>query len=148
MHVCTLVGARPQFVKAAAVSPALEEAGIKETLIHSGQHYDELLSQVFFEELGVPPPILNLEVGSGSHAAQTGEIMVRLEQFINETGPYDAAIVYGGYKYNPCRSFGCGEREYPPCTCGSRCKEFQLVNARRDQSDSHRPCIRMAVCAN
>ncbi|MCY3630174.1 MAG: UDP-N-acetylglucosamine 2-epimerase, partial [Bacteroidetes bacterium] len=95
MHVCTLVGARPQFVKAAAVSPALKEAGIKETLIHSGQHYDELLSQVFFDELGVPPPISNLEVGSGSHAVQTGEIMVRLEQFIKETGPYDAVIVYG-----------------------------------------------------
>ena len=95
MHVCTLVGARPQFVKAAAVSPALKEVGIRETLIHSGQHYDELLSQVFFDELGVPPPVSNLEAGSGSHAAQTGEIMVRLEQFIEETGPYDAVIVYG-----------------------------------------------------
>lgn len=95
MHVCTLVGARPQFVKAAAVSPALREVGIRESLIHSGQHYDELLSQVFFDELGVPPPALNLEVGSGSHAAQTGEIMVRLEQFVHETGPYDALIVYG-----------------------------------------------------
>ena len=95
MHVCTLVGARPQFVKAAAVSPALKEAGIRETLIHSGQHYDELLSQVFFDELGVPPPVSNLEAGSGSHAAQTGDIMVRLEKFIEETGPYDAVIVYG-----------------------------------------------------
>ncbi|MDE2770250.1 MAG: UDP-N-acetylglucosamine 2-epimerase (non-hydrolyzing) [Bacteroidota bacterium] len=95
MHVCTLVGARPQFVKAAAVSPALKEAGIKETLIHSGQHYDTLLSQVFFEELGVPAPVSNLEAGSGSHAKQTGDIMVRLERFIEETGPYDAVIVYG-----------------------------------------------------
>ena len=95
MHVCTLVGARPQFVKAAAVSPALKEIGIKETLIHSGQHYDELLSQIFFDELGVPPPVSNLEVGSSSHAVQTGKIMVRLEQFIKETGPYDAVIVYG-----------------------------------------------------
>ncbi len=95
MHVCTLVGARPQFVKAAAVSPALKEAGITETLIHSGQHYDRMLSQVFFEELGVPEPVANLEVGSGSHARQTGEIMVQLERFIEDTGPYDAVIVYG-----------------------------------------------------
>ncbi|MCY4158613.1 MAG: UDP-N-acetylglucosamine 2-epimerase (non-hydrolyzing) [Bacteroidetes bacterium] len=95
MHVCTLVGARPQFIKAAAVSPALKEAGIKETLVHSGQHYDKLLSQVFFDELGVPAPVVNLETGSGSHATQTGYIMVRLEKFINETGPYDAVIVYG-----------------------------------------------------
>ncbi len=95
IHVCTLVGARPQFVKAAAVSPALLESGIKETLIHSGQHYDESLSQVFFDELGVPPPVSNLGVGSGSHAAQTAEIMIRFEQFVNETGPYHAIIVYG-----------------------------------------------------
>ena len=95
MHVCTLVGARPQFVKAAAVSPALKEAGIRETLVHSGQHYDELLSQIFFDELGVDPPVVNLEVGSGSHAKQTGAIMVQLEHFIEESGPYDAIIVYG-----------------------------------------------------
>ena len=95
MHVCTLVGARPQFVKAAAVSPALYESGIKETLVHSGQHYDKLLSQVFFDELGVPSPTANLESGSGSHATQTGDIMVRFEQFLQETGPYGAVIVYG-----------------------------------------------------
>lgn len=95
MHVCTLVGARPQFVKAAALSPTLKKVGIKETLIHSGQHYDKLLSQVFFDELGIPSPVANLEVGSNSHAVQTGEIMVRFEQFIKETKPYDAVIVYG-----------------------------------------------------
>jgi len=95
MHVCTLVGARPQFIKAAAVSPALTKAGINETLIHSGQHYDKLLSQIFFDELGVPAPAANLEAGSGSHAAQTGDIMVKFEGFIRDTGPYDAVIVYG-----------------------------------------------------
>ena len=95
MRVCTLVGARPQFVKASAVSPALQEAGITETLVHSGQHYDRLLSQIFFDELGVPEPVVNLEVGSGSHAKQTGDIMLQLERFIENTGPYDAIIVYG-----------------------------------------------------
>ena len=95
MHICTLVGARPQFVKAAAVSPALKEAGIQETVVHSGQHYDRLLSQVFFDELGVPAPAANLDIGSGSHAVQTGEIMARYEKFIDETGPYDAILVYG-----------------------------------------------------
>ena len=95
MHVCTLVGARPQFVKAAALSPALKKAGIQETLVHSGQHYDSLLSQVFFEELGIPAPVSNLRVGSGSHARQTGKIMAELERFLEKTGPYDAVIVYG-----------------------------------------------------
>ncbi|MCY4170494.1 MAG: UDP-N-acetylglucosamine 2-epimerase (non-hydrolyzing) [Bacteroidetes bacterium] len=95
MHVCTLVGARPQFVKAAALSPKLKEFGIKETLVHSGQHYDSTLSQVFFDELAIPAPQINLEVGSSSHAKQTGDIMVRFEQYINGTGPYDIVIVYG-----------------------------------------------------
>jgi len=95
MHVCTLIGARPQFVKAAALSPKLRESGIEETVVHSGQHYDSLLSQVFFDELGIPAPKINLEVGSSSHAQQTADIMVRLEQFVKETGPYDAMIVYG-----------------------------------------------------
>ena len=95
MHICTLVGARPQFIKAAALSPALKEAGIQETLVHSGQHYDTLLSQVFFEELEIPAPVSNLGAGSGSHARQTGKIMVELERFLEETGPYDAFIVYG-----------------------------------------------------
>jgi len=95
MHVCTLIGARPQFVKAAALSPKLRESGIEETVVHSGQHYDSLLSQVFFDELDIPAPKINLEVGSSSHAQQTADIMVRLEQFVKETGPYDAMIVYG-----------------------------------------------------
>jgi len=95
MHVCTLIGARPQFVKAAALSPKLRESGIEETIVHSGQHYDSLLSQVFFDELGIPVPKINLEVGSSSHAQQTADIMVRLGQFIKETGPYHAMIVYG-----------------------------------------------------
>jgi len=95
MHVCTLVGARPQFVKAAAVGRSLKAIGIRETLVHSGQHYDELMSQVFFDELGVDPPASNLFAGSGSHAKQTAEIMIRFDEFIKEKGPFDAVVVYG-----------------------------------------------------
>ena len=89
------MGARPQFVKAAAVSPALNAAGIQETLVHTGQHYDASLSQVFFDELGVPSPDINLSVGSASHARQTGQIMERLEGFILKDGPFDAVLLYG-----------------------------------------------------
>ena len=95
MQVCTLVGARPQFVKAAAVGRSLKTASIRETLVHSGQHYDELMSQIFFDELGVDPPVSNLFVGSGSHAKQTAEIMIRFEELLEEWGPFDAMIVYG-----------------------------------------------------
>ena len=95
MRVCTVVGARPQFVKAAAVSPALKEAGIHEVMVHTGQHYDTALSQVFFDELGVPSPDINLSVGSASHARQTGQIMERLETFIGQEDPFDAVLLYG-----------------------------------------------------
>ena len=95
MRICTVVGARPQFVKAAAVSPALQSVGIEEILVHTGQHYDASLSQVFFDELGVPKPHTNLSVGSGSHAVQTGSIMERLEAFVREAEPFDAVLLYG-----------------------------------------------------
>lgn len=95
MRICTVVGARPQFVKAAAVSPALIAAGIQEVLVHTGQHYDAGLSQVFFDELGIPNPAKNLTVGSGSHAKQTGAIMERLEAFIQGEPDFDAVLLYG-----------------------------------------------------
>lgn len=93
MNVLSIVGARPQFVKAAAVSRALRE-NHTETLIHTGQHYDEELSDVFFEELAIPQPDHNLGVGSASHATQTAEMMVRLESVIGDTCP-DVVLVYG-----------------------------------------------------
>lgn len=95
MHVCTVVGARPQFVKAAVVSRALRQAGIKERMVHTGQHYDDDMNAVFFDELGIATPEVNLAVGSGTHGAQTGEIMVRLEQYL-QAGPAPACVlVYG-----------------------------------------------------
>lgn len=93
-RICTLVGARPQFVKAAIVSQKLEACGVSELLVHSGQHYDNLMSEVFFEELGLKNPAYNLGVGSGSHAVQTGEIMMRLEKILQDTS-VEALMVYG-----------------------------------------------------
>ena len=88
-----MVGNRPQFVKAAAVSRHLRESA-EEILVHTGQHYDRELSEIFFEELGLPPPDHQLGVGSGSHAGQTGAIMTRLEPLVAEVAP-DAVLVYG-----------------------------------------------------
>jgi len=93
MKVLTVVGNRPQFVKAAAVSRHLRERAT-ETLVHTGQHYDRELSDLFFEELGLPPPEHELGVGSGSHAEQTGETMVRLEPLAEAERP-DAVLIYG-----------------------------------------------------
>lgn len=79
LKVATIVGARPQFIKAAPVSRALRQAGHQEFLIHTGQHYDYEMSRIFFQELGVPEPDVNLEVGSGSHGWQTGQMLMRIE---------------------------------------------------------------------
>ncbi len=93
MKVLTVVGNRPQFVKAAAVSRHLRRHA-DEVLVHSGQHYDDALSAVFFEELQLPRPDHMLGVGSGSHAAQTATTMARLEPWVEDERP-DAILVYG-----------------------------------------------------
>lgn len=95
MMVTTIVGARPQFVKAAAVSRELAAAGITETIVHTGQHYDPGMSRVFFDELNIPEPTVNLAVGSATQAVQTGSIMVALEQFIVERPRPRVVLVYG-----------------------------------------------------
>jgi len=94
MKILTVVGARPQFIKAAPVSKALRAAGHHEFLVHTGQHYDYAMSQVFFDELGIPQPDVNLGIGSGSHGRQTGEMLMRLEAVIQEQQP-DWVLVYG-----------------------------------------------------
>ena len=74
-HILHVVGARPNFVKAAPVLRAIRQLGIRQTLVHTGQHYDRNMSDVFFTQLEIPEPDFNLEVGSGSHAVQTAEIL-------------------------------------------------------------------------
>jgi UDP-N-acetylglucosamine 2-epimerase len=93
MKVLTVVGARPQFVKAAAVSRAVRQAHT-EVLVHTGQHYDREMSDLFFEELGIPPPDYELGVGSGSHGWQTGQMLIRLEEVLARERP-DWTLVYG-----------------------------------------------------
>jgi UDP-N-acetylglucosamine 2-epimerase len=92
--VVAIVGARPQFIKAAPVSRALREAGHQEFLLHTGQHYDYEMSRVFFGELGIQEPNINLEVGSGLHGRQTGEMLLRIEEVLLEQKP-DCVLVYG-----------------------------------------------------
>ena len=94
MNVLSVVGARPQFIKAAVVSRALRGAGISELLVHTGQHYDENMSQVFFEELEIPEPDHNLEVGSSKHGEQTGKMLVGIERLLLQNKP-DWVLVYG-----------------------------------------------------
>lgn len=93
--IVSIVGARPQFIKAAAVSRILMEQGsAKECLVHTGQHYDNNMSDVFFSELGIPTPDYNLAVGSASHGAQTGRMLEAIETVLLHEQP-DWVLVYG-----------------------------------------------------
>jgi len=93
MKAVTIVGARPQFIKAAPVSRELRRT-LTEVLVHTGQHYDENMSSVFFEELGIPEPEYSLGIGSGSHGAQTGAMLVGIEKVLLTEKP-DWVLVYG-----------------------------------------------------
>ena len=92
--VLCVVGARPNYMKIGPVITALTAAGIKAPLVHTGQHYDESMNDSFFRDLGLPRPDVNLEVGSGSHAVQTAEIMRRFEPVLDQIAP-DAILVVG-----------------------------------------------------
>ena len=93
MRIVTVVGNRPQFVKAAAVSQLLRER-MDELIVHTGQHYDDELSRVFFEELSVPAPDRELDAGGGTNTAQTARILAALEPVLQEIGP-SLVLVYG-----------------------------------------------------
>ena len=99
MKILTIVGARPQFIKAAAVRRAIQKINtmkrrIQEILVHTGQHYDYMMDKVFFEELKLPKPDYHLGVGSGSHAKQTGKMLEGIEAALQREKPR-VVMVYG-----------------------------------------------------
>lgn len=94
LTIVTVVGARPQFIKAAPISKALRSAGHREVLVHTGQHYDYAMSEVFFDELQIPAPDINLNVGSGTHAKQTAAMLLGIEGVLTANKP-DRVLVYG-----------------------------------------------------
>ena len=91
---------------------ALEVRGSRQTLVHTGQHYDPNMSQVFFEQLGMPAPDINLEAGSGSHATQTAEIMMKLEPVILQREP-DIVAVYGDVNSTVAAALVCSKLRIP-----------------------------------
>ncbi len=113
MKILHVVGARPNFMKAAPVVRALQAVdGTEQILVHTGQHYDFNMSDVFFQELGLPSPDVNLEVGSSSHAQQTSQIMSRFEPVVLEAKP-DLVVVYGDVNSTVATALVCAKLMIP-----------------------------------
>ena len=113
MNFLHVVGARPNFMKVAPLTRALAaRQDVRQTLVHTGQHYDRNMSDVFFRELEIPVPDFNLAVGSGSHAEQTGQIMLRFEPVVVERKP-DCVLVYGDVNSTIAAALVCAKLQIP-----------------------------------
>jgi UDP-GlcNAc3NAcA epimerase len=128
MKIVTVVGARPQFVKAATVSAevarrATAGAKLEEILVHTGQHYDQNMSQVFFDQLAVPRPKYNLAVGSGSHGAMTGKMLAAVEQILLDERP-DWLLVYGDTNSTLAGALAAAKLHVPVCHVEAGLRSF------------------------
>jgi len=111
MHILHVVGARPNFMKVAPVMAALtDRPKISQVLVHTGQHYDVNMSDIFFQQLALPAPDVNLDVGSGSHAQQTAQIMSRFEAVVLKHQP-DLVLVYGDVNSTVAAALVCAKLE-------------------------------------
>ena len=109
MKVVHVVGARPNFMKMAPALRALASCpAVEQILVHTGQHYDANMSEIFFEQLGMPQPDFNLEVGSGSHAVQTAQIMIKFEELVTNQRP-DLVLVYGDVNSTVAATLVCAK---------------------------------------
>ena len=124
--VLHVTGARPNFPKAAPVMAALSGRGIGQRLIHTGQHYDDRMSEIFFRELNLPQPDVNLGVGSGSHARQTAAIMTGLEDIVLDLRP-DLVTVYGDVNSTVAAALVCSKLHVPLCHVEAGLRSFDMT---------------------
>lgn len=112
MKILSVVGARPQFVKLAPIAQALDAAGTTHRIVHTGQHYDPMLSDIFFERLHIPAPDHHLGIGSGSHGKQTGAMLAQLDDVITAEKP-DWVLVYGDTNSTLAAALSAVKLHYP-----------------------------------
>ncbi len=132
MKILTILGARPQFIKAAAFSAALSESNrdasegtmmIEEKILHTGQHYDVELSEQIFKQLNIPRPYLNLGIGSRNHGRMTGEMIIRIEKEIQHENP-DRVIVYGDTNSTLAGALAAAKLQVPVCHVEAGLRSF------------------------
>jgi UDP-N-acetylglucosamine 2-epimerase (non-hydrolysing) len=124
--VAHVVGARPNFMKAAPVFDALAALDVPQLLIHTGQHYDEKMSDIFFRELGIPEPDVNLGVGSGSHATQTAALLTGLEATVEEHQPA-VMVVYGDVNSTIAAALVCSKLGVPVVHVEAGLRSFDMT---------------------
>lgn len=112
VKIMSVVGARPQFVKLAPIAHALTAAGHEHVIVHTGQHYDPMLSDVFFRDLGIPEPDAHLGVGSGSHGVQTGAMLAHMDEVLGRFEP-DCVLVYGDTNSTLAAAVSAVKLHYP-----------------------------------
>jgi UDP-GlcNAc3NAcA epimerase len=122
LHLCSIVGARPNFVKLAALSPELRKVS-DETIIHTGQHYDYEMSKSFFDEMGIPEPKWHLNVGSKSHGNQTGDMLCLIEDTLESDRP-DAVLVYGDTNSTLAGALAASKMHIPVIHIEAGCRSF------------------------
>lgn len=151
--ILTVVGARPQFIKAAAVSHALAGAGVREVLVHTGQHFDASMSDIFFAELGIPQPAYNLDIHSAGHGAMTGRMLEKLETVMLAEKP-DIVLVYGDTNSTVAGAMAAAKLHIPVAHVEAGLRSFnrrmpeELNRIVTDHLSTHLFCPTEAAVAN
>ena len=143
MKIVTVVGARPQFIKAAVVSHELTKRH-QQILVHTGQHFDANMSDTFFEELDIPKPDYNLGISGGTHAQMTGRMMIAIEEVLIKEQP-DWLLIYGDTNSTLAAALAAAKLHIPICHVEAGTRTHSKTNPE-DQSYLCRSCVYALVC--